>query len=127
MEKFNNSQMPYKENEEYLDNLISEVTEKAIEKGRISTQRILWPIISTAVAAAVLLFVFLGNIGNNHKPTPTLAQNTDSPVDEFLENLSEDELMRLSYYDVESSDYNSLSTEDMSWIEGLKEGFSEEK
>lgn len=111
MEKFENigKKMPYAESQEYLDNLIANVTETAIEKGNSGrTQRILWPAVSIAAAAAVLLFVFIGR--NTEKPEPSIqiAQNTESPMDDFLDGLSDDDLMQLSDYEVEEislSDY----------------------
>ncbi|MBQ3381967.1 MAG: hypothetical protein IJG54_01350 [Bacteroidales bacterium] len=111
MEKFDDigKKMPYQESEEYLDNLIANVTETAVEKGNSGRmQRILWPAVSIAAAAAVLLFVFIGRNSETPKPSVHIAQNTESPVDDFLDGLSGDDLMQLSDYEVEEislSDY----------------------
>ncbi|MBR2134979.1 MAG: hypothetical protein IJ855_01990 [Bacteroidales bacterium] len=120
MEKFDNigKQMPYKESQEYLDNLVSRVTEKAVEEGRESLQKgrkrglhtILWPAVS--IAAAVLLFVFLGRGAGEPENQTSIAMNTESPIDTFLNGLSDEELMQLSSYEIEEV---SLAEEDKSY------------
>ena len=67
MEKFENisKQMPYNVSEEYLDNLVSKVTEKAVESGKEKKRSYApyyWAV-SLAAAAAILLFVFIRNWG----------------------------------------------------------------
>ena len=122
MEKFEDigKQMPYNESQEYLDNLVSRVTEKAVEEGRESLQKgrkrglhtILWPAISVAAAAAVLLFVFLGRGAGEPENQTHIAMNTESPIDTFLNGLSDEELMQLSSYEIEEV---SLAEEDKSY------------
>ena len=104
MEKFENigKKMPYAESQEYLDNLIANVTETAIEKGNSGrTQRILWPAVSIAAAAAVLLFVFIGRNAEKPEPSIQIAQNTESPMDDFLAGISDEDLMQLTGYEME--------------------------
>lgn len=94
MEKMENisRQMPYSESEEYLDNLVSRVTEKAVEAGtKKSFKAPLWIAASVAAAAAILLFVFIGR-GE---------EKTEGPLDKYLASLPDDELMQLSSYEVE--------------------------
>ena len=94
MEKMENitRQMPYSESEEYLDNLVSRVTEKAVEAGKKKSFRgPLWIAASLAAAAAILLFVFIGRGG----------EKTEGPLDKYLANLTDDELMQLSSYEME--------------------------
>lgn len=105
MEKMENKsvQMPYSESEEYLDALVSRVTEKAVEEGRTqrkSLRGLLWITASLAAAAAVLLFVFIGR-----------GEKADGPIDKYLASLSDDELMELSCYEVENWNYDSSSQE----------------
>lgn len=96
MEKMENisRQMPYSVSEEYLDNLVSRVTEKAVEAGKTQKKSFrapLWIAAGVAAAAAVLLFVFIGRGG----------EKTEGPLDKYLANLTEDELMQLSSYEME--------------------------
>ena len=104
MEKFDDigKKMPYQESEEYLDNLIANVTETAVEKGNSGRmQRILWPAVSIAAAAAVLLFVFIGRNSETPRPSVHIAQNTESPMDDFLASISDEDLMQLTGYEME--------------------------
>lgn len=114
--------MPFTESEDYLDNLISEVTEKAVNEGhragsgnmgdRIDEafggirRRIFWPVVSVAAAAAVLLvFILAGKDRQEPEPSVQIAQVTESPVDAFLDGLSDEDLMELSSYETEDLSY----------------------
>ena len=94
MEKMDNKsrQMPYSETEEYLDNLVSRVTDKAVEAGKTQKKsfRPLWIAASLAAAAAILLFVFIGR-----------GENTEGPIDKYLASLSDEELLQLTSYEIE--------------------------
>ena len=94
MEKMDNKskQMPYSETEEYLDNLVSRVTDKAVEAGKTQKKsfRQLWIAASLAAAAAVLLFVFI-----------VRGENTEGPIDKYLASLSDEELLQLTSYEIE--------------------------
>ncbi|MBO4692180.1 MAG: hypothetical protein IKZ50_04375 [Bacteroidales bacterium] len=103
MEKFENisKQMPYEVSEEYLNNLVSRVTEKAVESGKEKNRGYApyyWAV-SLAAAAAILLFVFIGNWGGSD--SRELMAQAESPIDKYLNGLSEEELMQLSYYEVD--------------------------
>lgn len=102
MEKFEkiSKQMPYEVSEEYLDNLVSRVTEKAVESGKEKKRSYApyyWAV-SLAAAAAILLFVFIGNWRGSD--SSKLVAQAESPIDKYLNGLSDDELMQLSYYEV---------------------------
>lgn len=86
-------QMPYSESEEYLDNLVSRVTNKAVEavKTQKKSFRPLWIAASLAAAAAVLLFIFIGRGG----------ENAEGPIDKYLASLSDEELLQLTSYEIE--------------------------
>ena len=103
MEKFENisKQMPYNVSEEYLDNIVSKVTEKAVESGKEKKRSYApyyWAV-SLAAAAAILLFVFIRNWGE--KESRELMAQAESPIDKYLNGLSDEELMQLSYYEVD--------------------------
>ncbi|MBR5074565.1 MAG: hypothetical protein IKX26_04965 [Bacteroidales bacterium] len=86
-------QMPYSEKEEYLDALVSRVTEKAVEEGRTPKKSLRGPLwlAASVAAAAVLLFVFIGRGG----------EDTEGPIDKYLASLSDEELLQLSSYEIE--------------------------
>ena len=95
MEKMDNKsrQMPYSETEEYLDNLVSRVTDKAVEAGKTQKKsfRPLWIAASLAAAAAILLFVLIGRG----------VEKAEGPIDKYLASLSDEELLQLSSYEIE--------------------------
>lgn len=95
-------QMPYVERDDYLDDLINKATEKAIEcksqKLHSSNHGILF-YASISVAASLLLIA--GWFWLNPRHETHIAQNVESPIDEFLDGLTDEEVMMLSYYEIE--------------------------
>lgn len=68
--------------------------------------RIFWPVVSVAAAAAVLLvFILAGKDRQEPEPSVQIAQVTESPVDAFLDGLSDEDLMELSSYETEDLSY----------------------
>lgn len=93
--------MPYAENDDYLDNLISSATEKAIEKNRSKGTVAKWTIASLAAASIALLVVVGVKMFNNPPTKPVVAHENASPIDEFLDGLSDDDAQLLAYYEIE--------------------------
>ena len=103
MKEFQNigKQMPYKESEAYLNQLISQSTENAISQApkRTATIRRMRYI---AAAAAVALLVTIGVTQCTGTSEPQMAQTEQAgPLDEFLNSLSDEEAQLLAYYDIE--------------------------
>ena len=93
--------MPYHETDDYIGQLVSKATEQAIRHKnparRFANNRM-------AVAAAIVLLLTVSGITYYryvYDENPLTAQSQSSPVDEFLNNLTEEEVMMLSYYEVE--------------------------
>ncbi len=103
MKDFENigKRMPYDESPGYVDQLVGRVTENAIHHGGVRRSRSKMYFIISA-AAMVLLLVGLGVLHFHQGPQP-VAQTTvqTSPIDEFLNGLTDEEAQALSYYEIE--------------------------
>lgn len=128
MKQFDDIQkrMPYSESEDYLNRLIEQSTEQAIQQSAQPKARVryLRPLIVSAAAAVALLLVVAitqwrpasDPLAEAELPQDTIAlaaDNTlmanasDGPIDEFLNALSDDEAQLLSYYNIdEMPEYN---------------------
>lgn len=100
---FNNigKRLPYQESEEYLNDLIDKSTEKAIMQH--SAARKNWrPMLMAASAAAVTLLIlgFGLNLFNGREAQPVSMSN-QSPLEEFLSSLSDEEASQLPFYEIE--------------------------
>lgn len=94
--------MPYKEDEAYLNQLIEQATDQALQhkrKHRSLRHRVM---MITSAAAVVLLVVGIGLtfIDRDGKASVT-TQQVESPIDEFLHSLSDEEVAQLPYYEIE--------------------------
>ena len=84
--------LPYQESDEYLDSLIDSATEHAITHHAHSHSK--WRVTMIKLsAAAVTLF-------NGHTTQPVTMDN-QSPLDEFLNTLSDEEAAQLQYFEIE--------------------------
>ncbi len=114
MKEFENIQkrMPYRESDDYVKQLIDHATDQAINKAaearqpRAKTRSMRW----MAAAAAVAAVMALAGIAYNSQPTAydsdTLTAMADynddrGPIDDFLDNLSDEEAQLLAYYEIE--------------------------
>ena len=94
--------MPFEESEAYLDHLIEQATEHAIrqERKNKSSRRLVTMI--TSAAAVVLLVVGIGlKVTNHNGKTDTVTQQIESPIDEFLNSLSDEEVALLPDFEIE--------------------------
>lgn len=93
--------LPYVESEDYLDSLIKSTTENAVAQRKPKVIAHRWRI-AIATAASLALLVTAGvAIMKHHTATVANENITESPVDEFLNGLSDDDVQLLSYYDIE--------------------------
>ena len=93
--------MPFAESDEYVRQLVDNATEKALQqpKAKVHSLRI----VLAAAAAIVLLIAGIG-ITYYNKVTAEVqltAQQTDSPMEQFLDGLTDEEVQLLAYYEIE--------------------------
>ena len=107
--------MPFKESQDYLDELIAQTTEKAIREGRDGRREVrVRPLMRYAAAAAIaVLLVFAGItlwspasegvVAERSADTISTMTETEGagPVDEFLAGISDDDAQLLAYYEIE--------------------------
>lgn len=91
--------MPYRENGEYLDNLIDAMTENAIHQSNTGSKSRMRMMIASAAAVA-LLVIGIGLTLFNGKNDPVTTSD-QGPLDEFLSTLSDEEAAQLSFYEIE--------------------------
>ena len=115
MKEFQNidKRMPYTEREDYVKQLISQTTERTISMSKhqslkLRTYRL------TAIAAAVTALLVIAGVTLVNAPSEQMvAQNTEvnSPMDEFLSSISDEEAQLLASYTIETvPDYYMDST-----------------
>lgn len=103
MKEFQNigKRMPYAESDEYLSQLLSRATEKAISQPTATTKRTTrtW----LAAAAIATLLAVAGISYFQHQPTTgqLSASLEESPIEQFLNELSDDDVQLLACYDIE--------------------------
>ena len=92
--------MPYRESEGYVNNLVHRATEQAIRHQRTNKHSL-----SRIIAVAAIAFVLLAGAGityYNYISTPIqlVAENQKSPIDEFFNSLTEEEVQMLNDYEI---------------------------
>ena len=95
-------QMPYAESEDYLDEMIANATEKAIGS-QVNQQRPNYLRIASfaAIAVAASLLLVVGWTWLKPQPETFVTEQMESPVDEFLDGLTDEEVQLLAYYEIE--------------------------
>ena len=93
--------MPYRENEEYLNNLIEVSTEKAIQQQSPAKRSWHRRLMFTSAAAVAILIVGFGIALFNRTNDPALPMSEQGPLDEFLSTLSDEEAAQLPFYEME--------------------------
>ncbi len=109
--------MPYAESEDYLDRLVQKATEEAIRKGKqpATKMRSIYTVVATAAAVLLLFTVGITQFRSHDDQIATIQQETSTliadnssvsteepgPIDEFLNNLSDEEAQLLAYYEME--------------------------
>ncbi len=92
--------MPYRESEGYVNCLVNRTTEHAIQHLRTNKHSL-----SRIIAVAAIAFVLLAGAGityYNYISTPIqlVAENQKSPIDEFFNSLTEEEVQMLNDYEI---------------------------
>ena len=106
MKDFENigKRMPYTESNEYVGELLNRVTEEAIrhDSGKSRSRARVRIMIGSAAAAVMLLLVGIG-IVRFQQADQSVAKNTmvQSPIDQFLNSISDEEAKTLMYYEIE--------------------------
>jgi len=106
MKDFQNigKRMPYTEDKDYISSLIERSTETALHqapKAKTVSLRTKW------MAVAAIAVVLLAGIGitYHHQTTetaqPVMAETVTSPIDDFLNSLSDEDVQLLAYYEIE--------------------------
>lgn len=94
--------LPYSESDEYLDSLLDRVAQHAIRQQYQTRWKKHWALKVASVAAVVILVLGIGltvmDKGNNQS---VAIQQVDSPIDEFLNSLTDEEVAQLPYYEIE--------------------------
>ena len=94
--------MPYSESQEYLDGLIDRATEQAVKQLVVTRSRRRWGVMVASAAAVALLLVSIGlSVMNNESQRPDVTLQTQSPIDEFLSSLTDEEVDQLPYIEIE--------------------------
>lgn len=95
-------QMPFHEEEGYVEQLVERTTEKAL--AHTSTKGKTLPLRQWAAAAAIALLLVMTGIwffSSEDEPTIAVAPQTVSPLDQFLNELSDEDARQLTYYELE--------------------------
>ena len=96
-----NINMPYRESDEYVRRIVSDATERAVSNSRTAKPV---PAIRLAAAAAAVFLMAAGGV-TCYKLTADTRQLTarteTSPVEEFLNGLTDEEVQMLSCYEIE--------------------------
>lgn len=94
--------MPYSESQEYLDGLIDRATEQAVKRHAVARSKRRWGVMAASAAAVALLLVSIGlSVMNNESQRPAVTLQTQSPIDEFLGSLTDEEVAQLPYIEIE--------------------------
>lgn len=94
--------MPYRESDEYLNGMIDQAIEHAINQYALTRNKKHWGRVLASAAAVALLLIGIGMTVFNHlsNPPATVLQN-EGPIDEFLSSLTDEEVVQLPYYEIE--------------------------
>ncbi len=115
MKEFQNidKRMPYTEREDYVQQLISQTTERTISLSKHHSLKLRTYRLTAGAAAVIALLVIAGVTIVNSPSEKVVAQNTEasSPMDEFLSTISDEEAQLLANYTIETvPDYYMDST-----------------
>ena len=93
--------MPYNEKDDYLDGLINTATEKAIRQAKPLSRKRFTIIVLSAAASIIMALGVGGMIWLSGESPSSRAYQSVSPIDEFLNSLSDEEIAALPYYEIE--------------------------
>lgn len=109
MKEFENiaKRMPYAESEDYVQQLVGRATENAIaqvRKPKAKTRPLHWMAAAAAITALMALagVTYMGSQQSAETLTAQAISDEDmGPIDEFLDNLTDEEAQLLAYYDID--------------------------
>ncbi len=93
--------MPFVESQDYINNLISKSTDAAISQKKNSHKSSIRMWIASAAASVVILAGVGITYLNNSTSDVITAENTSSPIDQFLNNITDEEVQMIAYYEIE--------------------------
>ena len=94
--------LPYEENEEYLDGLIARATEGAIKHQAAMLAKRRWRKRVTSAAAVAIIAIGIGTaVWKVQQQQARATMASESPIDEFLNTLTDEEVAQLPYYEIE--------------------------
>jgi hypothetical protein len=93
--------MPFAESDDYVRQLVESTTEKALQQPMAKVHSL--RIVLAAAAAIVLLIAGIGITYYNKviAEAQLTAQQTESPMEQFLNGLTDEEVQLLAYYEIE--------------------------
>ena len=96
--------LPYAEDADYVARLVERTTEEALRQqsqARTVSLGRKWTLVAAAAAVLLLGGVGLSYYGKLTPATQQVAESTSSPVDDFLNSLSDEDAGLLAYYAIE--------------------------
>ena len=103
-----NKKMPFNETDAYIDKLLKDATEQAIRQSPAKKARTIRMKVYSAVASAAVVLILFGIGWNYFHPTAAVKEkrlaiksSTQSPLDNFLNNISDSEAEQIDCYVIE--------------------------
>lgn len=94
--------LPYHESEDYLDDLLDRVADKAIKNRETVNGMPRWRKTFLSAAAVALLVLGIGlTVMQRSVSQQAMAQSSEGPIDEFLNSLTDEEVAQLPYFEIE--------------------------
>ena len=93
--------MPYRESEDYLNDLVNAATEKAITRHASAKRSGHKGLMAISAAAVALVVIGFGIAFFNAKDAQQATMSSPGPLDEFLNTLSDEEASQLQFYVME--------------------------
>ena len=94
--------LPYHESEDYLDDLLDRVADKAIKSRGTAHGMLRWRKTILSAAAVALLVLGIGlTVMQRSVSQQTMTQSSEGPFEEFLNSLTDEEVAQLPYFEIE--------------------------
>lgn len=94
--------LPYHESEEYLDDLMERVADRAVKNRGTADATHRWRKAFLSAAAVALLVLGIGlTVMQRSVSQQAMAQSSEGPIDEFLNSLTDEEVAQLPYFEIE--------------------------
>lgn len=94
--------LPYNESDRYVDDLVERTTSEALARRPRSANRRHMGMMVASAAAALALIIGVGiTLFHDGQQQQLSSAANAGPLDEFLNNLSDEEAAQLQYYEIE--------------------------